>query len=74
MNSKKMKMKMKMKRKSKRKRETDQAYCNFIECLHIFYSELSTKYMKYCNILDRNADNLPLNSFLLNLQKQKIQR
>jgi hypothetical protein len=39
-----------------------------------FYSELSTKYMKYCNILDRNADNLPLNSFLLNLQKQKIQR
>jgi len=47
--------------KRKEKRDLgmeDQAFYNFIESLHIFYSELSTKYMKYCNILDRNADNL----------------
>jgi hypothetical protein len=58
----------------------DQVFYNFIESLHIFYTEFSytswlTKYMKYCNILDRNADNLLfLNGFLLNLEKQKLQR
>jgi hypothetical protein len=36
-----------------------QAFYNFRESLHIFYLDLSTKYMKYYyNILDRNADNL----------------